>query len=1156
MAIGSMRASVSDSYVVANKQENDLHSPEKTHVHDVPHSDKLQTVTASETSVETSDGRPQEMRESMHLMSKAVKEKYALPDKAGLTQKAGEAVSPALPSDAKKPTRIDVLPTSQDFSVPSAALGYFLNLPKTYPEETRLALHALQKSMLALPEKIRITHDMQLRKTPSKSDAALGAVGTRFLYTNARARAEGFFDAHLQAQKIKANAHQLAKKIQAKNQIQDGGKLHDALCAIDMAFGAMSNRYKGQAIEADLDAHARYEKTYAFNGLDSNTISGGGVSRSKSASAQIGVALLAVPGASVSADLQMSVGKSESTTLDHDRDFNYVKTTTVTAGLEANATATGVASAKAGVTGGMAVGGDFYEVPGDAQGRDRIAKYAALQKNNQRYIPEFLRSHLLVRKVYRYVRVVENKINYFTGFTKKNPNLPVYATTRALENAMGTSAVLDQAYEQLAKVVPLKHQMGAAQSQAERFHVENSQALSVVSVASVPGTATKSKAPWEIFTGVASVGVTVGPENPFSGAIPAGEEGSAVAQGSKFLKRSGLSAKFNAAAAITSTKLNATLLRPTHTLLSTEQTKSVKTSTNLAKEMMQSVWLKKSNNAPQQLPVFLRDTHALMAGGSLQIDSPSLVKSIDTPLTESEMLRHVVAAKHVLEKLDTDFSIFEKDAARFIDATRHSSKDEFFKKAYAQSLKSITERQLIDDRRVSDKPYRHRDAKDAVGRVWANYSAALGMIELCGLGRINKDDVSSHVALRHEVEHFVAAYSRLSEKIAHPDISFVQDNLYRYGLLDVPATATKVTKSLDAAVSAGLTTPATTLFGAGAGVHGAWTKVTAHPNLFRQGKFKSVNYNVTGVVFGLLDRTGAVTEQWRNGELQFLSTSETNVSSINFSTPSELFSWLGAKLSFGITRTETNTKVRNRMGPDLAYHVIQFASLTNNGMTESTIQNIKHAAGPAVNTEILREQSLPFFNKVDENRRLLFSYFGLNSIGGILGKFGDMDRTQALEKNEQGRFIFSGMNVFHDEVVREYFDSKRASANSAAHILSGQSVGRDADIFSEIGVRQERVKALLNQKISASFVSREIDATKTVAEFLAYQPTNILSLDKEIARAKERIRFFKEDPVGIELFADYVLLVHTARTMRYALGDWHYSVNPFSQKKSSSSRLR
>ena len=1068
-----------------------------------------------------------------------------------------------------------------------------------------IALHTLlgENKIDSLAEKKNIleTKATTLRAIAQQKMAYYAAQGTY------KAEAEMYFTAYRQAKKIQHMAEEAAAKITAQpatHLSQPDNPLHDDIATLAILFRAQKNLYKGAASEADLNAHALYEQHHLLKVFGNNMVSGDRVAETETYSAQLGIAAPLAPPVDAWAGVHGEIGFIKSTYLNHDRDLNYIEQWHGGLGLQARANFKPIGSAGLGLGTRLTLRGDYFQTAGDDKGRDAVAKYSLIMKNNWRWMPETLLARPLTRVIYRRIQRAFNWLHRLEGYTPANTNKPIYATTRTLEKAQSAKPILAAKYADLAQRLqqrPSNTQIELPTvdlSAALSFDSTRSLTLSVPAVASKNHSPKKREAPWRIIKGT------------LAGDIQAGSASLHHGLAEDVQKFSGLmpsaSANAYASAEITSSTLHLALLRPPHELLSTEQTYSYETSRALAQDIIASVWKSASTASGTALPAHLQATDALMA-------------KIEQPLT-ADVLDHLRTTTQVLHQLACDFSEFEKVGSQFTAATKLDLGQPFFLKEYQKLSKAMRRYQLAKNYLITTKPLRYKKAQKEVANIYAHFSEALGMIKLAALGRLQREGDIHNAALNDALTLFQNEYDALAKKLARPDLPLTQDALYRYGALEVPHKIKQVYGELSAGAGIGIAAPlplrefypditvtplgitapftkpnkndhtSTDFLGIGKDIKMTWKKVSQHPDPLLQGFFKTSSHRVVINTAGLgdwlsaknlslvnhssiggklskqalantmhdMDRPtakalnmqvianalhlvrGSVGTTWttvyREDELQYTAVARANEKSTYNYSPN-LAQAIGAKLTVGYATSETSTKTINMMGPDLAYHALQFAALAEHGIDETQIgkiQSAMHLANPLRSHE-LNFLLQPLFTKATDNATVLLNYFGLNGIGGLLQKFSQESLTAPVSKKTNGHFqLANSMALFHQDVVDIYQQRQTAARSMSSRQFSANTAPL-GNIFSEISATQLQVKKLLAQTMSMAATNTS-PSTQTITDFLA-QATPI-----------ERLHFFESTSQGKELFAYYLLLVSQAQKTKVLLAEGPIRISPMLRK--------
>lgn len=684
-----------------------------------------------------------------------------------------------------------------------------------------------------------------------------------------RARAEMYFTAYRQSKRAQRMAENIATKLTTKQDTylsQSDNPLRDDIATLAILFRTQKNLYKGMASEADLNAHALYEQHHLLKVFGNNMVSGDRVAETETYSAQLGVAAPLAPPVDTWAGAHGEIGFIKSTYLNHDRDLNYIEQWHGGLNIQGSANFKPIGSAGLSLGARLTLRGDYFQTTGDDKGRDAIAKYSLIMKNNWRWMPETLLARPFVRTIYRRIQRAFNWLHRLEGYTPANTNKPIYATTRTLEKAQSAKPIFSAKYADLEQRIHQRTSKAQIkltsvdQSSALSFDSTGSLTLSMPAVASKNHSPQKREAPWRIIKGTLAGDIQAGSASlyhelteevqKFSGLIPSA------------------SANAYASADITSSTLHLALLRPPHELLSTEHTYSYEMSRTLAQAIIASVWKSRSTTS-SVLPTHLQATAALIA-------------QIEQPLT-TDVLDHLNTTTQVLRQLAYDFSEFEKIGSQFTAATKLDLRQSFFLKEYQKLRKAMQCYQLTKNDLPTTKPLRYKKAQKEVANIYIHFSEALGMIKLAALGRLRQGDHSHNAALNDALALFHSEYDILAKKLARPDLPLTQDALYRYGALEVPNKIKQVYGELSAGAAIGIAAPlplrefypditvnplgitapfskpnkndhtSTDFVGIGKDIKRTWKKVSQHPDPLQQGFFKTNSHRVVINTAGLGD---------------------------------------------------------------------------------------------------------------------------------------------------------------------------------------------------------------------------------------------------------------------------------------------------------------
>lgn len=1043
-------------------------------------------------------------------------------------------------------------------------------------------LDSLQKrvhSMVKNSDKVSSAYFQKARAKEVSSGIADGAYE--------RTDAIGFKEAYFEAKELYALSQSLLQSIQKKidatvvlpkwanwtrggEKKEDGNKnIIDKLYALNLIFDAKSKWYLAKASEADLAAHANYQKAHALKQLD-GAKSGSYVVQHDVNKANFGAAVEMGPlvGGAVGVGLHSNSTNAVSYGHDGTVDQTVIKGGGVS--VDAKLSAKLVASVKANIAYDESHKGYYFEVEQNSKALDYISTNHVLYKNEERVLPPKLLLNPSVQSAYHALRNVKNTVGRFWGFDPKNPYMPIYTTKDVLGEAQGVQMILQEAYRSL----------GVRHRAIGKFDANQVLPLSLPAPASIPGTAKPTQTPWHNRAISGNVSANVGTSTiykpPVPGIVPT------------------IGASVEAGGSVSSLEFDGVLLKSAHELLSVAHTRSLAESQKLLKNTIQKVWVEKSDGIAQSLPAHIQATYHLF-------------KNQQTPathLSEEAAIDRLTQATTMINELAESFASFEKIAPNFYEAVTHRKQNQFSAQRYSDLKTLFSGYQLNADRLPSGRKYNSAMALEAVGRVWDSYSIALGGIELLSLTPILKQQAGKPLSpeMSAAIESFNHQYKALAHAISNPSLPMIKDSLYRHGSILAQGNVQKISKEVKAAISAGVEVPSllhgTNLglpdetgkpsYSFGSHIFGGLKKnikrtkthVKTVPNPLRQGDFdihtrtgqlsspvgrlpflkqgnseffaeaentQSDLAHDLAVALAISEGVFSVSHSmvWRNGELQNVGHGLADTKIASAGTPNFLGA-LGAKLTMSAAKSTTKNAQHTLMGSELAYHILQFPELLKNGISFKEIEEIKtllNAADDEDKTQ-LQDKFTHFFKTLKDDKKIQLTYFGLNGIGTLLHNFSEVQHTDVVARNEDHGFAFVGMDVFKKEITQKYFERLQESRYSVNKFSSDKDlISVDDDIFKYIGVTPSQVKALLQQLLVSTDMTQDGALMKhpqqTVSAFLAN------------ANAEQRAKFFQDDLRGQQLWAAYVLIVNGANDIRKEFFDFPLSVSKFAQKTQS-----
>jgi hypothetical protein len=326
-----------------------------------------------------------------------------------------------------------------------------------------------------------------------------------------------------------------------------------------------------------------------------------------------------------------------------------------------------------------------------------------------------------------------------------------------------------------------------------------------------------------------------------------------------------------------------------------------------------------------------------------------------------------------------------------------------------------------------------------------------------------------------------------------------------------------------------------------------------------------------------LEASIACSSMFRNDKLQYIeltaSTSDGRLNSMP-DLPSALGT--GASLSASMNTKQTQTKVVLIMGPDLCINILQAGRLATAGLGKSAVTLMKSYLAQEDIASLAACQK-QFFTHLAEHPETAASYFGGDAIRGVLAGFSEMDCKRKTQKNNEGNLVLlDGFELFNEDVALEYGVMEREARWSSAlrvqakeaesmaleawrsaeadYVRCGESPDREKQATLELAQRKldatkilyEEAQALvaacaysqLKQNTSVlpseSYIAAQMGLTQERVRNLLKQPYPAFpagaaghSVEDFLLQASpgEKIAFYQNDPIGIQLFTAYVLII-------------------------------
>lgn len=938
----------------------------------------------------------------------------------------------------------------------------------------------------------------------------------------------------------------------------DHNKLARELNTISNIYHEKAKIYRSISDIALLDETSSYDKNNKLKHIVDNPYNSSS-STEIGIKAKFGVGLptygTELIGEPISASLTANIGgKHSSEVAMKNGTGSTTKKDTLSAGIDARVGIKGI-SASAGVAGNISVG-ETYDTGKTNPERD-FAIIEAMEESRRSLNPALLRRPK--QGIQHFTNVT---INEFLGHPRTYPKAPTHIDANRLTQAQGSHLVLDALYKDIGIDIS---QGNVEKLSSLKLDLPSSPAPSLVGKAKSSHISTRSG---DIKL---SANATIGLPGKPLGAPDIGMSANGAVS-AKFTKKE--------------TQTNTTSAE----LLSLDNIPSTQQAQEIASMIRESVWLPKSNGDINKLPQHLQAAYALV--DKINADLPN----VDAALAQ------VNQASTALDVLTQSYQTFSQHAARWIVAEgMYKSPSDADNRARLEIERGVITPHLFLKDRIPESASRGdrvKFAKEAIAMALDGYSTALGVINLAGLGRVFGEHgrtKENNFPLAQATANLAKKSQSLLDDLKKIPVPIPSEVLNRSSALVSLKNSEKIDFSLEGKRQAGVTFIAP-LDGAeihnikdipgGAGyIEGNMgsasllngiqstsakkTIVTDTNSPFGRGSFTSTSEAINSTkpqikdpesslisrgMHGLAHLIGAsthgkettVTTDRRNGKVMTETTTMADSRSTNLSTPN-LAEGTAAKVNIAASKVVTNNTTITKMGDELSANVENFSELKDYGLDSKAITTIKNLMHPITantdennntvnlatseidNVKALQNKFESFFEKVESNDNIKNKYFGLNALGGVLNAFSQIkpEDLAALTKKEQGHFEFDQFDVLSKDATDEFFARKALSQNSAKNILSTESPFLDGNIFSYMGTKPEAVSKLLQEEVNNS--------GKTAIQFL------------EKSSPEERVAFFKNEPLGIKLFATYLMVLDTVNDVQSTLTNKSISLSSFAQ---------
>lgn len=578
-----------------------------------------------------------------------------------------------------------------------------------------------------------------------------------------------------------------------------------------------------------------------------------------------------------------------------------------------------------------------------------------------------------------------------------------------------------------------------------------------------------------------------------------------------------------------------------------------------------------------------------------------------------ELGQHLLSATAQLKALEAHFAQWRKDALQLQRLAGKYKKNAVLPLHYRQVLERIRAAQFSVDR-LSDEKLSTKDSEKiaiaAVVKMYDELSVTAAILERAAcldkvLELLKKEQ---DVDLKAAAQDFVELYQKMTACLDNPQLGLSKKHLLANNLLQAQCALRKHGVSRQGNIEAALTLPDINdhleepKLGAGITATVAGLHVENHPNIARNGEYRTVSCAGQLSLFGLQEKAGewvlrkvlpevdvaaiaevlgdvvgltdgdvglTVTASYKDNYLESVQISYTKKKSLNFSiipmtklaaSPAKL----GVKVSDKFIRNEV---LYTLLGDDLAIHMLQEKRLDAVLKADSA-----KVASPDGNTT--SENRLQV-EKVDIPTR--HAFFGLNSVASILDKFSQgyfekksangvdipvqkMAAQQATEEtlnqHISNHSSFAGLGIFNQSCIDAYLNKTKAEASSpknVAKILAvlSQLTKKDAIQPSDYSDATENFKELGKYLVPDIFSDGNPDGSGLQAmqgyvkklldsRVEAGVGGHDISARDYLASAseKERLNFYASNKVGQDLFSAYRLIIKQANEMKVRLNGW------------------
>lgn len=251
------------------------------------------------------------------------------------------------------------------------------------------------------------------------------------------------------------------------------------------------------------------------------------------------------------------------------------------------------------------------------------------------------------------------------------------------------------------------------------------------------------------------------------------------------------------------------------------------------------------------------------------------------------------------------------------------------------------------------------------------------------------------------------------------------------------------------------------------------------------------------------------------GEIESITISQKAANDIKLSSPNVLaYSGVGATLtsSTGLSESRTST-IASAIGNSLAANISKLDELERYGIDAAAIEDIRqsfHQSQENTDSAKLKEKLGKFLTALQTDKAVQSQYLDLDAISGVLQNFASQSGSAAT--------------FFNQESIENYCQRKKESNLSVKNFSTPTPTPQD--FFKTMCESPELVSKRLER----------LYQTQTINDFLA-------------TASKEKIAdFFATTNDGMQLLANFILIVNTAKDIKSSYKEIPLSISEFALK--------